>query len=86
MTLLADINHSGTQEDMVSNWESAHSLVEDGFSGAKIATAPCFLGLVVTRLPFCLWERRPYTAASLPSFGIRSILCSVSAPGVTMLP
>ena len=28
-TLLADVNHPGSQEDMVSNWEPAHSLVED---------------------------------------------------------
>ena len=28
MTLLADVNHPGSQEDVVSNWESAHSLVE----------------------------------------------------------
>ena len=29
VTLLADVNHPGSQEDLVSNWESAHSLVED---------------------------------------------------------
>ena len=29
MTLLADVNHPGSQEDMVSNWKPAHSLVED---------------------------------------------------------
>ena len=29
MTLLTDVNHPGSQEDMVSNWEPAHSLVED---------------------------------------------------------
>ena len=28
-TLLADVNHPGSQEDVVSNWEPAHSLVED---------------------------------------------------------
>ena len=28
-TLLADINHPGSQEDIVSNWEPAHSVVED---------------------------------------------------------
>ena len=65
MTLLADVNHSGTQEDMVSNWEPAHSLVEDGFSGAEIAAAPCFLGLVVTCLPFCLRESRALYSSQL---------------------
>ena len=28
-TLLADVNHPGSQEDVVSSWESAHSLVEN---------------------------------------------------------
>ena len=53
MTLLADVNHPGSQEDLVSNWEPVHSLVEDAVSGAEIA--PCFLALAVTRLPLCLW-------------------------------
>ena len=38
-TLLADVNHLGSQEDLVRNWEPAHSLVEDTISGAKIALA-----------------------------------------------
>ena len=50
---------------MVSNWEPAHSLVEDGFSGAEIAAAPCFLGLVVTCLPFCLRESRALYSSQL---------------------
>ena len=29
VTLLEDVNHSGSQEDVVSNWESSHTLVED---------------------------------------------------------
>ena len=29
VTLLADVSHPGSQEDMVSSWEPAHSLVED---------------------------------------------------------
>ena len=39
---------------MVSNWELAHSLVEDAISGAKIAAAPCLLALAISRLPLCL--------------------------------
>ena len=34
---LAVVNYPGSQEDMVSNWEPAHSFVEDAVSGAKIA-------------------------------------------------
>ena len=39
VTLLVDANCPGSQEDLVSNWEPAHSLVEDAVSGANIA--PC---------------------------------------------
>ena len=53
-TLLADVNRLGSQEDMVSNWEPAHSLVEDAVSGAEIGAAPCFLALAVPCLPLCL--------------------------------
>ena len=42
MTVLADVNHPESQEDVVSNWEPACSLVEDAISGAEIA-------------PFRLW-------------------------------
>jgi len=37
-----DVNHPGSQENLVSNWEHACSLIEDAISGAKIA-------------PFWLW-------------------------------
>ena len=47
-TLLVDVNCPGSQEDLVSNWEPAHSLVNDAVSGAEIA--PCQLWL----LPACL--------------------------------
>ena len=41
------------QEDLVSNWETAHSLVEKAVSGAKIA--PCLPALAGACLPLCLW-------------------------------
>ena len=53
-TLLADINHPVSQEDLVSNWESVHNLVEDAISGAEIA--PCLPALAVALLPLCLWQ------------------------------
>ena len=84
MTLLADVNHPESQEDLVSNWKPAHSLVEDAISGAEIATAPCLPALAVAHPPFCLWEGRAHMAAGLLSFGIPSILCSVVAPEVTV--
>ena len=52
--LLADVNHPGSQEDLVSNWEPAHSLVEVAISGAEIS--PCLLALAVACLPLCLWQ------------------------------
>ena len=52
MTLLADVNCPGSQEDLVSNWETAHNLLEDAtISGAKIAH--CLLALAVACLPLC---------------------------------
>ena len=54
MTLLADVNRLGSQEDLVSNWEPVHNLVEDAISGAKIA--PCLLALAVaSSLGIGLW-------------------------------
>ena len=54
MTLLSDVNSLGFQEDLVSNWEPAHSLMEDAGSGAEIA--PCLLALAVAHLPLCFWQ------------------------------
>ena len=51
MILLADVNRPGSQEDLVSNWEPAHSLVEDAISRAEIVIAPCLLALAVASLP-----------------------------------
>ena len=54
-TLLADVNHPGSHEDMVSYWKHAHSLVEDAISGAETVAAPCLLALAVTCLPLGGW-------------------------------
>ena len=56
MTLLVDVNRSGSQEDLVSNWEPAHTLVDDAVSGAEIA--PCLPALAVSYLPLCLLQVR----------------------------
>ena len=55
MTLLADENRPGSQEDVIINSQPAHSLVEDVVSGAKIAGAPCLPSLAVVHLLLCLW-------------------------------
>ena len=52
MTLLADVNRPGSQEDLVSNWEPAHSLVEDAVSGLRLP------------LSFWLWLSTPCLYAS----------------------
>ena len=36
-TLLVDVKHPGSQEDLVRNWEPACSLVEDAISRAEFA-------------------------------------------------
>ena len=46
-TLLADVNHPGSQDDLISNWKPVHSLVED---------APCLPALAVACLPPCLQQ------------------------------
>ena len=63
MTLRVDANHPGSQEDVVSNWETAHSLVGDAVFGAEIAAAPCLVALAVTRLPPCLWQAMGWSTA-----------------------
>ena len=79
-TILADVNHPGSQEDLVSNWEPAHSLMEDAISGAKIA--PCLLALAITHLPLCpqLGEGPVHSQLAL----LWSILCSVSRLGCAL--
>ena len=52
-TLLADVNRPGSQEDTDSNWEPAHSLVEDAVSGTEIVAVPCLLTLAVISLHLC---------------------------------
>ena len=47
--LLADVNHPGSQEDSVSNWEPARSLVEDAISRAELP-----LAFWLWLLPACL--------------------------------
>ena len=52
--LLMDVNCPGSQEDLVSNWGPARSLVGDAVSGAEFA--PCLPALAVACLPSCLWQ------------------------------
>ena len=57
VTLLAGVNRPGSQEDMVSNWEPTHSLVEDASLCCRNWTSP---------LPY---GSGYYTPASLPPAG-----------------
>ena len=68
---------SRTQEDLVSNWEPAHSLVEDAISGAEIA--PHILGLAVAHLPPCLQQGRAARARGGQSRPQRGILYQLQA-------
>ena len=74
-----DVKRPESQEDLVSNWEPARSLVEDAISGTEFALS--LLALAVTRLPPCLWWEMGWSAASQLSSHICSVLCSVSGPG-----
>ena len=59
MTLLAIVNQPGSQEDMDSNWEPAHSLVEDAVSGAEITAPPYLPALAITCLPLYFHQEGP---------------------------
>ena len=83
-TLLEDVNHPGSQEDVVSSWEPAHSLVEDAVSGAETAAARCLPAPAVASLSLCLWVERGWSAACQLSPGVCSILCSMSRPGCVL--
>ena len=61
-TLLEDVSHPGSQENVVSSLEPAHSLVEDAVSGTEIAAAPCLPVLAVASLPLCLGAGRGWYA------------------------
>ena len=78
------VNCPGSQEDVISNSEPAHSLVEDAISGAEIAAASCLPALAVACLPVCLQQGGVYMQPVLLWYS--SILCSVSAPGCMLEP
>ena len=59
---LADVKHPESQEDVVSNWEPTHSLVEDAVSETEIA--PCLPALAVTHMSLCLWLARSQSNAA----------------------
>ena len=65
VTLLANVNHPGSQEDMVCDRQPAHTLAADAVSGAEIAAAPCLPFLAVTHLPLCLHGGRVVNCSGL---------------------
>ena len=49
-TFLADVNHPGSQENMINSWEPAHSLVEDAISGAEIVAYTYHCSIYISSL------------------------------------
>ena len=80
-TLLVDVNHPRSQEDLVSNWEPAHTLVDDAVSGAEIA--PCLPALAVSYLPLCLLQVRASLQPASSSLDSLSPFCSASGPAAS---
>ena len=72
-TLLVDVNCPGSQEDLVSNWEPAHSLVEDAISGAEIA--PRLLALAVACLPLWWGEGLVHSRLALLWYSLNPLFC-----------
>ena len=64
VTLPADGNHPGSQEDVVSGWQPAQCLLGNMVPGAEIAVVPCLSPLAVLHLSLCL-QGEPQTAAPL---------------------
>ena len=50
MTLRVDVNLTGSQGGVVSNWQLAHILVDDALSRAEIAATPFLLALALSHL------------------------------------
>ena len=80
-TLLADVNHLGSQEDFVSNREPAHSVVEDAGLWGRECPLPSGSGC---RLPVSLPPVGGGACTQPTSSPIHSILCSVRAPGCVL--
>ena len=76
---LADVSCTGSQEDVVSNWEPAHILVKDAglwgwdWSSPLPSSSGCH-----TPTSLSLMAGSGLYAADQLSFGIHSILCSVT--------
>ena len=75
VTLPASVNCPGSKEDVVIDWQPAHSLVGNAVSGAKIAAAPCIPALAVTLLLLWLQGRRVVNGRRLLPFGIHCCCC-----------
>ena len=75
MTLPADVNYPGSQEDLVSNWDPAFILVEDDVSGAKVA--PHLPTLAVACLPLCFRRREGPVVSwlALPWYLLSPLFC-----------
>ena len=68
-----DVNGPQSQEDLVINWEPAHSLVEDAISGAEIARhLPALAGPPASLL--LAWEGAHPQLASSPLVFIQSFV------------
>ena len=77
VTLLADVNRLGSQEDLVSNWEPACSLVEHAISAADFA--PRLLAQAVARQSLCLlWgEGLVHSRLALLWYALSVLFCEL---------
>ena len=84
VTLLVDVTHPGSQEDVISSWEPAHSFVEDAISGADCSSPlssssgrlkPASLppggeGPVRSQLALLWYSLNPLFCVSLPGWAL----------------
>ena len=81
VTLLVDVNRPGSQEDLVSNWEPAHSLMEDAGSGAEIA--PRLPALAAACLPpsLQLGDGPVHSRLALLWYSLNPLICEQAQLG-----
>ena len=65
VTFLADMNHPGPQDDVVSDWQPARNLLGDVVSGTEISAASYLQALAILCPLFCLWGGRALNSSQL---------------------
>ena len=84
-TLLADVNHPGSQEDVVSSWESAHSLVENVYLWGRDCPLPSGSGCCPpASLPLGSGEVLVHSWLALLWYSLSPLFCEQARLGLRL--